>query len=265
MKTKWLIIDSITLCGVIAICSATLSQSQPPSGIPEPGMFLFGSLTNTAGGLQTSDTIVTWKFSDNVASESVNVAATLIMVNGQFFHVARVPFETRSIGTTVVGRTSNVLNLTANSSTYARSAWVGTNPCTFLDPSQTNITFSKSDRGRNERVDLSISVPTPALDTDGDGMPDWAELMAGTDPHDPNSVLRLSADVRPSPQGGLEIKWSSISGKSYAVYASTNLNSFSPRATNIVADSSTTVYHDPAAIGSGPFFYRIKVNPDTTP
>ena len=138
---------------------------------------------------------------------------------------------------------------------------MGTTPCTFLKPSQATFTFSKADRGKTERVDLAVSIPTPNLDNDGDGMPDWAELIAGTDPHDPNSVLKLSTDVRPSPQGGLIIQWSSVPGKAYAVDSSTNLaNDFSQRSTNIVATSTTTTYRDPIATGTGPFFYRIRVN-----
>jgi hypothetical protein len=39
----------------------------------------------------------------------------------------------------------------------------------------------KAGRGKTERVDLAVSIFTPTLDSDGEGMPDWAEIIAGTD------------------------------------------------------------------------------------
>jgi hypothetical protein len=138
---------------------------------------------------------------------------------------------------------------------------MGTNPCTFLNPAQATITFSKADRGNTERVDLALSIPTPIVDSDGDGMPDWAELIAGTDPHDPNSVLKLSTDVRPSPQGGLIIEWSSVPGRTYSILSTTDLaRPFTPLATNILATATLTACRDATATGPGPFFYRIQVN-----
>ena len=241
-----------------------MSPAQPPLGLPEPGLVLFGPVTNAAGGAALPSPVVIWQISSG--PDLVRVPATIVVVNGQLFHLARVPFETRSAGSTNFAPTPNVLALTAIPSTYTRSAWMGTNPCTFQNPAQTTFTYSKADRGRTERVDLAVSVPTTALDSDGDGMPDWAEIIEGTDPYDPNSVLKLSTDVRPSPQGGLIIRWSSVPGKAYDVGSSTNLaTGFSSQSTNIVATATTTTYCDPTATGPGPFFYRIQVNTNSTP
>ena len=252
---------AITVCWLLLAC---LCQAQPSLGIPEPGLLLFGSVTNVGGGLPLPPPAVTWQISSGL--DLVTVPATVVVVNGQFFHLARVPFETRSVGSTNFGQTPNVLALTATPSTYTRSAWMGTNSCTFLIPSQATLSFSTADRGTTERVDLAVNILTPNLDSDGDGMPDWAELIAGTDPHDPNSVLKLSTGVIPSPQGGLIIQWPSIPGRVYAVYSSTNLAAgFSPRSINIIATATTTTYRDSSATGLGPFFYRIQVNTNSTP
>ena len=51
-------------------------------------------------------TAVTWQISSG--PDLVTVPATVVVVNGQFFHVARVAFETRFAGSTNVGRTPNV-------------------------------------------------------------------------------------------------------------------------------------------------------------
>ncbi len=44
-----------------------------------------------AGGLPLPQTAVTWQISRG--PHLVTVPATVVLVNGQFFHVARVPFE----------------------------------------------------------------------------------------------------------------------------------------------------------------------------
>jgi hypothetical protein len=190
----------------------------------------------------------------------------MVAVNGQLFYYARVPFETRMVGSLNLGQTANVLPMSESPVNYTRSALFGTNLCRFLNPAQATFGASKTDRGKVERIDLAISIPTPNLDSDGDGIPDWAEIIAGTDPHDSNSVFKLSANVRPSPQGGLTLEWSSISGRAYSVLCTTNLSiPFTPLATNILATGVITEFHDYTAIETGPFFYRIKLNQTNTP
>jgi len=65
----------------------------------------------------------------------------------------------------------------------------------------------------------TIAVARPG-DSDGDGMPDYAELIAGTNPFDANSVLRITT----LDTGSQLIVWDSISNVNYQVLATTNLN-----------------------------------------
>lgn len=62
--------------------------------------------------------------------------------------------------------------------------------------------------------------PSPFADTDGDGVSNRNEFLAGTDPTDPNSVLRLR--LHPTPQG-LYLSWNTQPGLLYQVQVSTNL------------------------------------------
>ncbi|HVM48261.1 MAG TPA: alpha-amylase family glycosyl hydrolase [Candidatus Acidoferrum sp.] len=63
-----------------------------------------------------------------------------------------------------------------------------------------------------------IGDPT---DSDGDGVPNWMEILAGTNPYDPTSFFHITDLVAGTP---LELVWSSVPGKNYQVWATTNLD-----------------------------------------
>ena len=218
MKANWIAIAFFGL--LVAWPGAFSCPAQPTLGIPEPGLFMYGSITNGAGGLPLPPTSVTWQISGG--SDLVTVTSTFVVVNGQSFHVARVPFETRSAGSTSFGHRPNVLGLTKTPITFGRAVRVNSTNATIVSSSRgafATFTFSAADRGLAERVDLQINLPgQPASDTDGDGMPDWAEVIAGTNPSDPASVFKASTDVQPAVGGSLIIRWSSVAGKMYSVY-----------------------------------------------
>jgi hypothetical protein len=84
-----------------------------------------------------------------------------------------------------------------------------------------------------------IGDPT---DSDGDGVPNWMEILAGTNPYDPNSYLRITDLVSGNP---VELVWSSVPNKTYQVLATTKVNyPMAPIPDAVVmADASNTVTH----------------------
>src|SRR5947209_722575 len=64
-------------------------------GIPEPGLVIYGSVTNANGGFLLGQGNVQWIISGGGSSVTVN--STIANVNGQYFYIARIPFETRSV------------------------------------------------------------------------------------------------------------------------------------------------------------------------
>jgi hypothetical protein len=98
------------------------------------------------------------------------------------------------------------------------------------------------------------------IDSDGDGMNNWQEWVAGTSPTNAESGLRISS-VSYS-DAGVVVSWQSITDRSYYLQRATDLGGtvdFVTVATNIVGLTNTTTYVDSNSIGSGPFFYRVGI------
>lgn len=96
---------------------------------------------------------------------------------------------------------------------------------------------------------------TATSDADGDGSPDRSEYFAGTDPRDPDSVLRMGADL--SAAGGVRIRWRSIPGKSYTLRCGPNL-AVAPLPTVLwsgaAADSAESTFLDSRPLSPGMFY-----------
>ena len=106
----------------------------------------------------------------------------------------------------------------------------------------------------------TVNVARPinyTLDSDGDGMPDWQEAIAGTNPYDPASVLHITGLA----SGNQRVVWASVPNISYQVLATTNLGqTFSVISPVIFASGNSTFYDD--SVTNAPVrFYRIQVVP----
>ncbi len=94
-------------------------------------------------------------------------------------------------------------------------------------------------------------------DLDGDGFSNLDEFLAGTQPDDPTSLLRITHIAG----GGSEITWASIPGRNYQVFTTTDINApFVPLSATNTASSSLTSFTNtaPASVKE---FYRVKVLP----
>ncbi len=109
--------------------------------------------------------------------------------------------------------------------------------------------------GPTSSASQSVKLLAAAGDEDGDGQSNQIEHTAGTNPLDPGSRFQVASTTR-SVNGDITITWTPVSGRTYAIEASTTLdaNSWSTVATGLT--SGTWTDPNPSAARK---FYRIVV------
>jgi hypothetical protein len=120
--------------------------------------------------------------------------------------------------------------------------------------------------GRRTPVGLVVAVwadppgtRAEAVDTDGDGMPDVNENVAGTSATDPNSVFQIRLG-----QDGRSVQWDGQPNRRYKVLMSTNLSQgFVTARDNIEGSGAPATYTaESQALGGGTegaVFFRVEV------
>ena len=161
--------------------------------------------------------------------------------------------------------------------------------------SGTEVLFTSLSIGLAETGDETFFPADFASDTTGDGVPDWwvrehfgapdaahgddlapdgsgwtvrEHYLAGTDPTDPLSVLRLSADREDNGgENGLRLRWPSVPGREYFIDSSESLmNPFDSWEAGgpISATPPWNVHVLPVDSGTGSEFFRLRVRPDSS-
>jgi len=108
---------------------------------------------------------------------------------------------------------------------------------------------------------LATDGSADSIDSDHDGMNNWQEWIAGTDPLDPTSVLKMLAPA-PRDGGGVAVSWLSVSNRNYFLQCSTNLfghTAFSTIQTNIPGQTGVTTATETNIYDAGLVVYRIGV------
>jgi len=237
---------------------------------------MYGVVNNLADGTRVTFGDLSWTIQPVGGGTPITLSGVLTNINDQFCYVLRVPCETEIPGVPV---SAGALKLSATPTSYNRGlVMIGGTVAVFNQPAQTNLTLSFSDRGRIERIDLTVNLTSsgllpdawqlqyfghtgvdPNADPDGDGMSNLAEYRAGTNPTDPQSRFAI-VRVQNDPSGGIDIQWSSAAGKAYTLQRSGDLfGGFTDLQTHIAATAPLNALRDSSATGRGPYFYRLRV------
>lgn len=138
--------------------SAVLRAQIP--GLPEPGLLIYGPIVNTTTKTPAMPTNVVWQVAGG--TDGLSFSSKIVVVNGAVYHISRVPFETRSVGSQSLTRTVGTAGLTVSPTTYQRIVSADGVPATIVDSSRNTLssfTFGLADRGIVERVTLGVANP----------------------------------------------------------------------------------------------------------
>jgi len=201
----------------------------------------------------------------NYQNSTVNYCCTTPLPPGGAGNITNVPLFADTNGWSDLRLQSNSPCINAGNSTYAPGP-------TDLD-GNARITGGTVDVGAYEfanpasiisyawlaQYGLSLDGSADFVDTDSDGLNNWQEWIAGTDPTNALSLLWLGPLTGTDSE--LTVSWSSVTNRSYALERATNFGGaiFSVLQSNIVGWPGTTTWTDTNAIGSARRFYRVRV------
>jgi subtilisin family serine protease len=101
---------------------------------------------------------------------------------------------------------------------------------------------------------------TSLTDSDGDGMTDYQEFMAGTDPNDPDSVLSF---FKPEmlPNGAVRLRWNASPGHAYRILGSVDSVKWEPFSLWLRPATPEGAHVIPPVSGRQLQFFRLEVKP----
>ncbi len=127
---------------------------------------------------------------------------------------------------------------------------------TFPDVNHNGI----SDLWESHHLGTIAPGSTGREDSDGDGMSDFAEWEAGTNPLDPKSVLRLEV---PLVQSGRPVRftWPTVAGRQYWLETSDDLKNWTTVSDKTIATGTSLSASVSALDPRIPYFFRVQVQP----
>ncbi len=291
---KHIFVFSIALLGF----NIGITRAQTPPGVPEPGLTLWGKLTDASNNpaLLTAGTL-NW-IADN-GTESFNITGASVPAvqtwssGGQNYYLVQIPFNSYKVGAVTLALTPNsfefpspppatppsyVFHATANGAAATIKSVDGS---AVNQPSFTVNDFTVSGatgRGRVIQVDLTIAPPADpyaawiggylptgdpraaaSADADGDGKTNAEEFAANTNPLDGTIYLKIVTITKVNATTA-SVSWLSNEGQTYTLEASNPLasGSWTTLGTFPGAAGTTTSTTVPIVVGQPRRFYRVR-------
>lgn len=271
----------------VSVLFQLFCHATPP--IPEPGIILYGKVTDGSRNAIVPITGMSWTISNSdksiVLSDGAGIETPVL--NGETWFIARIPFASTNVQGIATDPVPNSTFETAQAPVIYSRSTVTVNGVvaqvsapaggTFTFPASAGVT----DLGRTERVDLviphnlgaaystwavarwgNIYAPdaSPNADPDHDGQANSFEFTAETDPSDARSNFTVSNCSLTG--DNFTFTWPSVPGKTYQIESSaTPSGPWTGVGTSITANGPTTTASRPIPPGSARHFFRVGVAP----
>ena len=128
-----------------------------------------------------------------------------------------------------------------------------------------NYTFTDAntnglpDAYETEKFGALDSTRNKTTDTDCDGLSDWAEFIAGSDPVNPPPPFRLTAQWLTN--NLILLSWPSVTNHTYRVHASSNATAWLPASGWFAAAGTNTTYTLATTTNGATKFFRVEAAP----
>lgn len=282
----------------ICLCVTAITAVAQIPAIPEPPIILYGTVTDKSNNQPVVITSVTWQVTDGTATQgysAVTLPATRIISNGESFYLLEVPQETRVVqdgaGQITPQPSGNGFEVKSPAPAYTLTAIINGSAATIKAVDGTNAAtgtasatisdYTPATQGRILRVDLWINEDpylawaagyfpnpnapeaAPGYDFDHDGFTNEQERLAGTDPTNGTSALRLANFSRATNGETFSLTWTSVPGKTYQIETSQALlaNQWTSIGDPVIATGTTSALTVPTASVESRRFFRVKVLP----
>lgn len=188
--------------------------------------------------------------------QQVDGPAGWIMSNG-------VPLTMLVITQHIAAPTTALVRLTVHDTRFDTQGVITVSLKPLLDTDADGL----SDLEEQTGLDNLLTGPNPGghtslvhlADSDGDGQDDGQEALAGTNPGQTGSFFEVASGQHQP--GGTFLQWSSVAGRVYGIYQSTNLlEAPAPLATNLPAVPPLNSYTVPLD-NAGSVYYFLNVRP----
>lgn len=275
------------LLALSLIMPLQITNATPP--IPEPGMIIYGKVTDGSRNTTVPITGMNWTISNNDKSIALSAGSGIetSVLNGETWFIARIPFVSTNVQGIATDPVSNsTFETTQAPVVYSRSTVTVNGVVAQISaPAGGSFTFPASagvtELGRTERVDLviphnlgaaystwavgrwgNIYAPdaSPNADPDHDNQPNSFEFTAGTDPSDARSNFAVSTSSLAG--DNFTFTWPSVPGKTYQIESSsTPSGAWTSVGVSITASGANTTASRPVPPGSTRHFFRVVVGP----